>query len=121
MPNRHDIAEAWRLYKDDGDSQARDRLILAYSPLVKYVAGRMSSGSPGAHRGGRSCLVRSAGPDRRLERFDLSRNIKFETYAVPRIKGVHHRRVAGAGLGAALRSELGPQGGGGGDPAGEHS
>ena len=35
--------EAWRLYKEQGDLKARDQLILAYSPLVKYVAGRMSS------------------------------------------------------------------------------
>ena len=41
-----ELKDLWRRYKDDGDRQARERLVLAYSPLVKYVAGRMSSGLP---------------------------------------------------------------------------
>ena len=36
----------WRRYKAHNDSLARDRLILTYAPLVKYVAGRMSSALP---------------------------------------------------------------------------
>ena len=36
----------WRRYKADGDERARERLVVAYSPLVKYVAGRMASGLP---------------------------------------------------------------------------
>lgn len=84
---QQDITEAWRLYKDFGDSQARDRLILAYSPLVKYVAGRMSSGLPAHVEEGDLVSYGLLGLIGALERFDPSRNIKFETYAVPRIKG----------------------------------
>jgi RNA polymerase sigma factor FliA len=84
---QQDITEAWRLYKDFGDSQARDRLILAYSPLVKYVAGRMSSGLPAHIEEGDLVSYGLLGLIGALERFDPSRNIKFETYAVPRIKG----------------------------------
>ena len=40
------VRELWERYKYQGDKAARDRLILAYSPLVKYVAGRMSNGLP---------------------------------------------------------------------------
>ena len=40
------VRELWGRYKHQGDKVARDRLILAYSPLVKYVAGRMSNGLP---------------------------------------------------------------------------
>ncbi len=43
---RTDVAALWARYKDDDDPQARDDLILNYSPLVKYVAGRLSSGLP---------------------------------------------------------------------------
>ena len=37
------VRELWERYKYQGDRAARDRLILAYSPLVKYVAGRMGN------------------------------------------------------------------------------
>ena len=41
-----ELRDLWGRYKEDGDSGARERLVLAYSPLVKYVAGRMGSGLP---------------------------------------------------------------------------
>ncbi len=84
---QHDIAEAWRLYKEQGDLKARDQLILAYSPLVKYVAGRMSSGLPAHIEEGDLVSYGLLGLIGALERFDPSRNIKFETYAISRIKG----------------------------------
>jgi len=74
-----EINEQWRLYKENGDSNARDRLILAYSPLVKYVAGRMSSGLPAHIEEGDLVSYGLLGLIGALERFDPSRNIKFET------------------------------------------
>ena len=41
-----ELKELWRRYKEDGDKRAREQLVLAFSPLVKYVAGRMSTGLP---------------------------------------------------------------------------
>ena len=82
-----ELDEAWRLYKELGDTRARDKLILAYSPLVKYVAGRMSSGLPAHIEEGDLVSYGLLGLIGALERFDRSRNIKFETYAVSRIKG----------------------------------
>ena len=41
-----DMKEVWSRYKKTGDEKAREQLVLAYSPLVKFVAGRMSSGLP---------------------------------------------------------------------------
>jgi len=84
---QNELDEAWRLYKEQGDAKARDRLVLAYSPLVKYVAGRMSSGLPAHIEEGDLVSYGLLGLMGALERFDLSRNIKFETYAVSRIKG----------------------------------
>jgi RNA polymerase sigma factor for flagellar operon FliA len=84
---QHDVGEAWRLYKEQGDLKARDQLILAYSPLVKYVAGRMSSGLPAHIEEGDLVSYGLLGLIGALERFDPSRNIKFETYAISRIKG----------------------------------
>ena len=38
------IRELWREFKDTADPRLRERLILHYSPLVKYVAGRVGVG-----------------------------------------------------------------------------
>lgn len=38
------LDELWRTYKTTGDERLREQLILHYSPLVKYVAGRVSVG-----------------------------------------------------------------------------
>ena len=81
------INDLWRRFKTDGDQQARDRLILAYSPLVKYVAGRMGSGLPAHIEESDLISYGLLGLIGALERFDLGREIKFETYAISRIKG----------------------------------
>lgn len=82
-----ELDEVWRRYKEKGDMKARDQLILAYSPLVKYVAGRMSTSLPAHIEEGDLVSYGLLGLIGALDRFDLSRNIKFETYAVSRIKG----------------------------------
>jgi len=81
------VRELWTCYKERGDLGARERLILAYAPLVKYVAGRMSSGLP-AHIDEADLISYGLlGLIGAVERFDPDRDIKFETYAVSRIKG----------------------------------
>ena len=77
----------WRRYKDSGDSHARERLVLAYSPLVKYVAGRMASGLPAHVEEADLISYGLLGLISAIERFDPAREIKFETFAVTRIKG----------------------------------
>lgn len=84
---QHDIREAWRRYKQYGDRAARDQLILAYSPLVKYVAGRLGSGLPAHIEEGDLISYGLLGLITAIERFEPERNIKFETYAVSRIRG----------------------------------
>ena len=81
------IAVLWREYKTTKEERLRERLILHYSPLVKYVAGRVGVGLPPNIE--QSDLV-SYGIFRlidAIEKFDLERAIKFETYAISRIKG----------------------------------
>src|ERR1051325_9914994 len=41
-----ELRELWRRYKGSGSDRAREQLVVAYSPLVMYVAGRRSSGLP---------------------------------------------------------------------------
>lgn len=60
---------------------------MAYSPLVKYVAGRMSSGLPAHVEEADLISYGLGGLISAIGRFDLSREIKFETFAIPRIRG----------------------------------
>lgn len=82
-----EILELWRRYKEDADPKARDRLILNYAPLVKYVAGRMGTNFPSHVDESDLISYGLLGLIGAIERFDLSRNIKFETYAITRVKG----------------------------------
>ncbi|NLE73276.1 MAG: RNA polymerase sigma factor WhiG [Actinobacteria bacterium] len=83
----HDLGFCWSRYKEFGDEQARNELILAYSPLVKYVAGRMRSGLPAHVEEADLVSYGLLGLIGAIERFDPGRNIKFETYALSRVKG----------------------------------
>ncbi len=82
-----ELKDLWRRYKDDGDQAARERLVLAYAPLVKYVAGRMSSGLPAHVEEADLISYGLLGLISAIERFDPSREIRFETFAITRIKG----------------------------------
>jgi RNA polymerase sigma factor FliA len=82
-----ELRDMWRRYRGTGDRHARERLVVAYSPLVKYVSGRMASGLP-AHVDEADLISYGLiGLINAIERFDLEREIKFETYAITRIKG----------------------------------
>lgn len=83
----HNLREAWRRYKEQGDMRAREQLILAYSPLVKYVAGRMSSGLPAHVEEADLISYGLLGLISAIERFEPGRNVKFETYGISRIRG----------------------------------
>ena len=82
-----DTQVLWQEYKRTGDRALRDRLILTYAPLVKYVAGRLGSGLPAHVEEGDLVSYGLLGLIGAIERFDPARDIKFETYAIARIKG----------------------------------
>src|SRR4051812_21073693 len=81
------IAELWAEFKDTADQRLRERLILHYSPLVKYVAGRVGVGLPPNIEQADLVSYGIFGLIDAIEKFDISRAIKFETYAISRIKG----------------------------------
>ena len=82
-----ELKDLWRRFKEDGDQGARERLVLAYAPLVKYVAGRMSSGLPAHVEEADLISYGLLGLISAIERFEPSREIRFETFAITRIKG----------------------------------
>lgn len=82
-----ELRELWRRYKEHGDEQARERLVLAYAPLVKYVAGRMASGLPAHVEEADLISYGLLGLIAAIERYEPEREIKFETFAITRIKG----------------------------------
>jgi RNA polymerase sigma factor for flagellar operon FliA len=77
----------WLEFSRTRDKSIRDRLILTYAPLVKYVAGRLGSGLPAHVDEGDLVSYGLLGLIGAIERYDPSRDIKFETYAIARIKG----------------------------------
>src|SRR5690242_10912441 len=81
------IAQLWREFKDTADPRLRERLILHYSPLVKYVAGRVGVGLPPNIEQADLVSYGIFGLIDAIEKFDVNRAIKFETYAISRIKG----------------------------------
>jgi len=81
------IVALWRAYGASRDQALRDKLVLHYAPLVKYVAGRVGTGLP-AHVDVAD-LVQSGifGLVDAIEKFEPERGLKFETYAMQRIRG----------------------------------
>jgi RNA polymerase sigma factor for flagellar operon FliA len=77
----------WLEFKSTNSSAAREFLIVHYSPLVKYVASRVAVGLPANVEQADLVSYGIFGLIDALQKFDPAREIKFETYAIPRIKG----------------------------------
>ena len=83
----HGVDALWAEYKKTGARALRDQLIVHYAPVVKYVAGRVSVGLPRHVDEADLASYGIIGLIDAIERFEPLRKIKFETYAIPRIKG----------------------------------
>jgi RNA polymerase sigma factor for flagellar operon FliA len=81
------IEDIWQKYRETRDKALRDRLILNYAPLVKYVASRLGTSLPAHVDEGDLVSYGLLGLIGAIERYDPDREIKFETYAISRIKG----------------------------------
>jgi RNA polymerase sigma factor for flagellar operon FliA len=80
-------ARLWAEYKNGGERKIRDQLIVMYSPLVKYVAARVAVGLPQHVESSDLVSYGIIGLIDAIDRFDPVRQVKFETYAIPRIRG----------------------------------
>ncbi|MEN9792708.1 MAG: hypothetical protein RL330_786 [Actinomycetota bacterium] len=86
-PVRHTIDSAWESWNASRDQVARDWLVVHYSSLVKFVAGRLSAGLPRSVDTGDLVSAGVFGLMGAIDRFDPGQGVKFESYAVPRIRG----------------------------------
>ena len=82
-----ELRELWRRYKEGGDQRARERLIVAYAPLAKFVAGRTGARLPSHVDPADLISYGMIGLVEAMERFDPDRQIRFETFATQRIRG----------------------------------
>jgi RNA polymerase sigma factor for flagellar operon FliA len=84
---QQELQDLWAAYKSTGDDRAREGLILHYSPLVKFVAGRVGAGLPKNVDQSDLISFGTFGLIDAVDKFEPERGFKFETYAVNRIKG----------------------------------
>jgi RNA polymerase sigma factor for flagellar operon FliA len=81
------LADLWERYVADRAADLRDRLILHYAPLVKYVAGRVGSGLPSHVEQADLVSYGTFGLIDAITRYEPTREVKFESYAMARIRG----------------------------------
>ncbi|MGR6836133.1 FliA/WhiG family RNA polymerase sigma factor [Syntrophomonas erecta] len=84
---KDDVKALWISYKEKDDPEARDALIIQYAPLVKYIAHRLAINLSSVVEIDELISYGIEGLIDAIGKFDLKRNIKFETYAVTRIRG----------------------------------
>ena len=87
MSPSEDLEQIWAEYRATGEAALRNRLVLQYAPLVKYVAGRLRTRMPDSVDPDDLVSDGVLGLMDAIERFEPSRGLSFQTFAVPRIRG----------------------------------
>jgi RNA polymerase sigma factor for flagellar operon FliA len=82
-----DLEQIWREFRVTRDPGLRNRLVLQYAPLVKYVAGRLRTRMPDTVEQDDLVSDGVLGLMDAIERFEPARGLSFQTFAVPRIRG----------------------------------
>ncbi|MEO8140707.1 MAG: FliA/WhiG family RNA polymerase sigma factor [Gemmatimonadota bacterium] len=77
----------WRAFRDQNSSEARDRLLDRYMPLVTRAAHYIRRRTADAIELDELISAGSVGLLQALDRFELPRGLAFSSYAVPRIQG----------------------------------
>ena len=86
-PLRYTIDTAWDAWHASQEATARDWLVVHYASLVKFVAGRLAAGLPKSVDTGDLVSAGVFGLMNAIDKFDPANGAKFETYAIPRIRG----------------------------------
>ena len=77
----------WKEFKKTKSVAIRDKLIKQYMPLVKWVAGRVSTGMPESVEFDDLVGFGQFGLLDAINKYDPDKNVKFKTYATTRIRG----------------------------------
>lgn len=81
------VDDAWQRFHATKDGVARDWLVVHYASLVKFVAGRLSAGLPRRVETNDLVSAGVVGLVQAIDRYAPAAGVKFESYAVPRIRG----------------------------------
>ncbi len=81
------LRQTWELFKQDHDLDLRNQLIQSYLPLVRNTAERLRAKLPNEVEYDDLFSAGVFGLLEAIEAFDMDRQVKFETYCLPRIRG----------------------------------
>src|SRR5690606_26762080 len=87
VPSAAAVDELWSAYLTERSRELRDQLVVHYTPLVRAVAYRLGSALPSYVEVADLVQCGVFGLIDAVERFDPERSPRFESYAVPRIRG----------------------------------
>jgi len=80
-------ADLWSAWKEDGDPEAKKKLIENHLHIVDYVSSRLAIGLPKNVSKGDLASNGVMGLIDAIEKFDYKRGLQFETYASWRVRG----------------------------------
>jgi RNA polymerase sigma factor for flagellar operon FliA len=87
MTKNDNADQLWQEYRKTRAPEIREKLVLRYVSLVKYVAGRLAIGLPPSVQTDDLTSSGILGLMDAIDKYDLERDTRFETYAVTRIRG----------------------------------
>lgn len=82
-----ELMQLWQRFKEEDDQVAREELVIHYSYLVKYMANRLAISLPPFVERDELISCGIEGLIEAADKYDYQRKVKFETYAIARIKG----------------------------------
>jgi RNA polymerase sigma factor FliA len=86
--NEFDIQKHWLSFSRNSSHSSKNQLMTHYIWLVKYVLQQMNLPSNSILDNEDFLSIGILGLNEAIDRFDLERGVKFESYAIPRIKGI---------------------------------
>ncbi len=87
MMTARELERCWRTYQAHRDNQSREALVNAYLPLVKRMVARIKPLLPPSVEEGDLISYGLIGLLEAIDRFDKTRGVPFEAFAVQRIRG----------------------------------
>jgi len=98
--------ELWISWRQSRDLAARDQLVEIYLWLIRYVAGRLMVGLPSHFDQGDVEGHGAFGLLEAVDRYDPSRGVRFETFAIPWVRGACLEGVRAMQWAPAMRKRV---------------